>query len=284
MFRRKKRPESDADYDIDEATIDDRGIPGGADADHPEGTGGLTEPASSEDWAPRPVTPPRGPWDEADAPDDGIARLDLGSLLVPLLAGVEARVEVDGEGHVIAATLVAGTSPALPDGTSLMQLTAFAAPRSAGIWGEVREEIATAITEGGGRAELTEGPLGTEVRALVPGGEPGQLAAARFVGVDGPRWFLRAALSGAAGSDPTADGVLLELFRGVVVKRGDDAMAVRDMLALRMPKEFTEAAAAAEVAAVGEGQLAPEEGEQSANYSNQSLNPFLRGPEITEIR
>ena len=73
-----------------------------------------------------------GPWDEADAPDDGIARVDLGSLRLPALPGMDLRVDLNQQQKVIGATLRAGES--------LLQVSAFAAPRAAGIWDSVRED------------------------------------------------------------------------------------------------------------------------------------------------
>jgi hypothetical protein len=143
--------------------------------------------------------------------------------------------------------------------------------RRAGIWDEVRGEIATALRESGGSASDAEGPYGTELHASVPTEVPGQgrsLAPARFVGVDGPRWFLRALLTGPAATDAAVAEPLLTSLKACVVVRGGEAMAVRDPLPLRLPKEVT---AAAEAAAATEGQAAP-------------VPPPERGPEITEIR
>jgi hypothetical protein len=206
---------------------------------------------------------PQGPWDEADAPEDDLNRIDLGGLRVPVPPETEVRVDVSPEGEVVAATLV--------QGTSAMQVNAFAAPRRTGIWDEVRGEIATALRESGGSASDAEGPYGTELHASVPTEVAGQgrsLAPARFVGVDGPRWFLRALLTGPAATEVAVAEPLLAALKACVVVRGGEAMAVRDPLPLRLPKEVT---AAAEAAAANEGQAAP-------------LPPPERGPEITEIR
>ena len=225
------------------------------------------EPAAADsaspeaEVAPEPARP-QGPWDEADAPEDELNRIDLGGLRVPVPPETEVRVDVSPEGEVVAATLV--------QGASAMQVNAFAAPRRGGIWDEVRAEIAAALTESGGSANDAAGPLGTELHAAVPTELPDRgrvLAPARFVGVDGPRWFLRALLTGPAAVEPAAAEPLLAALRACVVVRGGEAMAVRDPLPLRLPKEVT---AAAESAAAGE-QGAP-------------LPPPERGPEITEIR
>jgi hypothetical protein len=204
-----------------------------------------------------------GPWDESDAPDDDLPRVDLGALLVPMADGLEVRVDVQ-EQTVVAATLV--------DGHSAMQVHAFAAPKSSGIWLEVRDEIAGSIRESGGTTEEGEGEFGPELRARVPAaaaGEPagtGAQAPMRFVGVDGPRWFLRGLLTGPAATDPAQARRLIDVFRGIVVVRGGDAMAPRDMLPLRLPKEALE-------------QQPP-----PAEAARPGLEMLERGPEITETR
>ena len=217
----------------------------------------LEELAAKTNEAPR----PQGPWDAADAPPTDPERLDLGSLLVPVLPDTDVRLEVNPEGEVVAATLV--------HGDSALQLNAFAAPRKDGIWGEVRAEIQQALAEGGGQATETEGPLGTELRAGVPTEVPGEgvvLTAARFLGVDGPRWFLRGLLTGPGAQDDAAAEPLLNAFRSVAVLRGDEAMVVREALPLRLPDDAVQAA------------------EEAAAEQGHSFEMPERGPEITEIR
>ena len=233
-----------------------------------------TEPEVEPD-APAPPPRPQGPWDQADAPDDEVNRIDLGGLLVPVPPDTEVRVDVSPEGEVVAATLVRGESA--------MQVNVFAAPRSYGIWSEVREEIAVALRETGGRAEDVSGPHGAELHAAVPTDLPGPgvaLAPARFIGVDGPRWFLRALLTGPAATDETASADLLAALRDVVVVRGTDPMAVRDALPLRLPKEVS---AAAEAAGTTEGAAGTTE-RADGSAQEPSLELPERGPEITERR
>lgn len=202
---------------------------------------------------------PQGPWDLADAPARENPRLDLGALHVAVSPDTDVRLEVSPEGEVVAATLVRGDST--------LQLNAFAAPRSEGIWAEVRTEIAEALNGSGGSAVEASGVFGTELRAEVPTEVPGQgvqLAPARFVGVDGPRWFLRGLLTGPAAVDDEVAGPLLEAMRDVAVFRGSDPMAVRDPLPLVLP---------ADAIAANEEQLAA-----------QGFEMPERGPEITETR
>jgi len=210
----------------------------------------------------QPPPRPQGPWDAADAPQDELPRLDLGGLLVPVPPDTEVRVDVSPEGEVVAATLVQGAAS--------VQVNAFAAPRTEGIWSEVLDEIAEALSESGGSVQRDEGPHGPELRATVPtqaqgpGGQQGiVMAPARFVGVDGPRWFLRALYTGTAAGDPEAAAPLERAVRDVVVVRGTEPMAVRDALPLRLPQDVQQ---------------------QVGDEAPDPLGLAERGPEISEIR
>ncbi|NEK58877.1 DUF3710 domain-containing protein [Geodermatophilus sabuli] len=193
----------------------------------------------------REVSETSGPWDEADAPEDGLPRIDLGSLRLPALAGTELRVDVNAQQKVVGATLRAGDS--------MLQVSAFAAPRATGIWDDVRADLARSASGQGGSLTEVEGPFGPElagtVLAAAPA-QPGQPAPApvrrpaRFLGIDGPRWFLRGMISGPAAADAAAAGQLEEVFRQIVVVRGSAPMPVREQLPLTLPPQ-----AAAQVAA-----------------------------------
>ena len=96
-------------------------------------------------------------------------------------------------------------------------------------------------------------------------------APASFLGVDGPRWFLRGVLSGRAAIDETAAGPLVDVLRQAVVVRGVEPMAPRELLPLTLPRDVE----APDVAAATDDAEADEA---------PSLDPFERGPEITEVR
>jgi hypothetical protein len=155
-----------------------------------------------------------GPFDEHDAPDDEVLRADLGALLVPVGAGLDLRLEVDANQQVTAVTLAAS------DGS--MQLGVFAAPRTEGIWDEVREEIAESLREQKGSPAEREGDFGTELTGTVPG--DGGRVQVRFIGVDGPRWFLRAMLAGVP-ADPTKASEYEELLPKDVVLPSEEELA-----------------------------------------------------------
>ena len=262
MFRKKRRQDDDV--------VDETGDVGPG-VDELDGDEDLADAAAV---APARRDRPEGPHDvsEVDDPADGGSRVDLGGLWLPGRPGLEVRVEADQQtAEVVAVTLVMGDSA--------LQVQPFAAPRSEGIWDGVRDEIRSGITSQGGTVDEVEGPLGTELRTKVPvraadGSQAVQPA--RFVGVDGPRWFLRGVLTGRAAVEPDTDAELIAVFRDVVVVRGTEPMAPRDPIPLRLP-------------AVGEEEeVAPEDAEHHDHAedvaSADDLKPFERGPEITEIR
>ena len=203
----------------------------------PEAPEEVPAPEAAEADRERPAAVDRpGPYDVSEAPDDGIRRLDLGALRVPARAGLQVQFQVE-ESTGRPLTVV------VTDGRSAMELSVFAAPKSKGLWDEVRAEILASLRDSG--ATEVEGRYGQEVRMKLPTGRPGEFVPGRMIGIDGPRWFLRAVLSGPAAHDPSAGALLEETLRRVIVVRGEAAMPVRDPLPLRLPKEVTEQARAA---------------------------------------
>ncbi|WBB70260.1 DUF3710 domain-containing protein [Micromonospora sp. WMMD812] len=173
----------------------------------------------------------RGPYDISEAPA-GVARLDLGSLHIPAVPEVEVRVQADQQGVIQQVVLV--------HGENALQLGVFAAPRSEGIWDEVREEIRQSLFTDGAAAQEVAGEYGTELRARVT--TPDGVTDLRFVGIDGPRWMVRGVFQGPSASDPAAAGPLTECLDGLVVDRGNEAKPVREPLPLRLPRDVADQA------------------------------------------
>jgi hypothetical protein len=190
-----------------------------------------------------------GPWDEGDAPDDDVQRIDLGSMRLPVIAGMELRVDVNPQQKVIGATLRAGEST--------LSVSAFAAPRAGGIWDDVRADLATSASGQGASLKETDGPFGPELAGTVTVQQPAQAGQAakpvrrpaRFLGVDGPRWFLRGMLSGPAGEGGAAAEALEDAFRQIVVVRGNEPMPVREQLPMTLPADLAAQIAAQQQAA-----------------------------------
>ncbi|MFF4406348.1 DUF3710 domain-containing protein [Streptomyces sp. NPDC001262] len=255
MFGRRRKRSEDAVDQVDGVTSEELAESGETTADAADAGRVRLEPE------PR----PDGPWDVSEVSDPAEGRVDLGGLFVPGVEGMELRVEVAGDA-IVAATVV------LRD--SAVQLQAFAAPKREGIWGEVRAEIAEGITQQGGAVEEVEGSLGWELRAQVPVALPdgtNGVQLVRFVGCDGPRWFLRGVISGQGAVQPQTAGLLEQIFRDTVVVRGESPMAPRDPIVLKLPDDAQ---------MVAEGLQQEEQGSRFAG----GVDRLQRGPEITEVR
>ena len=193
-------------------------------------------------------------------------KIDLGSVIVTAVAGSELRLQVAEEtGEIVSAMLVIETqvnegsdklspveAPADANQkaqaySSALELGAYAAPRSGGLWAELRDEISQSATEAGGTASLGEGPFGVELRRLIPvttpDGEEGYQPSRMWV-AEGPRWLLRGIVYGQAAIEEDADSPVvadvLSAFRQVIVRRGDEAMAPGDLLPLTMPTNLSQ--------------------------------------------
>jgi len=197
-----------------------------------------------------------GPWDESEADlSDGIERLNLGGLLVAATPGVDLQVQVDeSTGRISLLTF------ATKQGS--VQVQPYAAPRSGGMWDDIRGQIAGSISASGGLVEEADGSFGTELRAQIKGSD-GSLQPARFVGVEGPRWFLRGVFLGQAARPGAPADALEAVFRSVVVVRGIEAMPMGSPIPLRLPDAS---------------------GGPQASQAPAPPSPFDRGPEITETR
>ncbi|MGI5231051.1 DUF3710 domain-containing protein [Actinoallomurus sp. CA-142502] len=267
MFRRRRRDDEPENVEpTDEETVAD-------------------EPAEPDEEPA--ALPYGGPWDsEADKVPE-MERVDFGAIQVPIGEGIEIQVNVeaveqDAQGNPVGGRIVAIT---IVHGESGLQVQPFAAPKKNGIWDEVRKETADEIKQAEGEAQEAEGPFGKELHGMVPVAIPEEMRdqvpaeiaeqgfgwqPVRFIGVDGPRWFLRGVLSGAALEDPEQAAIMEQVFQHIVVVRGDAPMPPRELLELSLPAEAQQAMNA-EQGGEGEGDRPP-------------LNPFERGPEITEVR
>ncbi len=204
-----------------------------------------------------------GPWDESDpgAPLKDLQServMSFGALRLQVPEGVEVQVQADQTtGRISQLTL--------RDGDSGMQLQPYASRKSGGMWTEVIDSLKSSINASGGLVETAEGRFGTEVLAQVQAaGEGGSLQPARFIGVDGPRWFLRGVFMGKAARDNAAASRLTQIFESALVVRGASAMAPGTPIILNLPANTNTS--------------------QASPVNSPDLNPFARGPEITETR
>jgi hypothetical protein len=171
-----------------------------------------------------------GPFDSEDLPHaEDVERIDLGSLLIAPEPQRELRLQVDEASGVVQSVVLSG-----PDGA--LEVRAFAAPRHGDLWSEVRPQIAAEVAQAGGTATEREGPWGTELICQV-GQRGGNAQVTRVVGINGPRWMLRASLLGAGAARPDEATDWEDSIRKLAVHRGAHAMPVGEALPVVMPPQ-----------------------------------------------
>lgn len=153
--------------------------------------------------------------------------IDFGALQLPIREDVTLKLEVEeASSRIVALTVEL-------EGSSI-QLQAFSAPASQGIWHEIRNALDQSILSQSGKTETVIGPLGPELNAQIPTRD-GSFRLAKFIGVDGPKWFLRGVISGLALADTLAMTYMIDIFRSVVVVRGIAPMPPKELLQLTAP-------------------------------------------------
>ncbi|MFZ0831569.1 MAG: DUF3710 domain-containing protein, partial [Mycobacterium sp.] len=178
-----------------------------------------------------------GPFDIEDFDDPAqaeVARLNLGSVLIPVQESSQLQVELTETGVPSAVWLVT------PSGR--FTVAAYAAPKSAGLWREVATELADALRKDNAKVSIESGPWGREVVGRGNG-------TVRFIGVDGYRWMVRCVVN---GPDETIDALADEARKTLadtVVRRGDTPLPVRTPLPVELPETIAAQLRAAQQAA-----------------------------------
>lgn len=191
-----------------------------------------TESETADEVLLDPAAPVEGPFDVDDLPADDVERLDLGSLLIEPEEGLELRLQVDESTGEVQAVILAGEDGAV-------ELRAFAAPRGGDLWGTVRPQIAADMAQHGGVASEREGRFGPElVCQLTVQREDGTTATqpSRIIGINGPRWMLRATLLGRPAVEVDDAAAWEDSITRVAVRRGTGAMPVGDVLPVVLPE------------------------------------------------
>jgi uncharacterized protein DUF3710 len=180
-----------------------------------------------------------GPFDIDDFDDPAVAelaRLDLGSVLIPMPETGQLQVELTETGVPSAVWVVT------PNGR--FTIAAYAAPKTGGLWREVAAELAESLRKDSAKVSIKDGPWGREVVGTASG-------VVRFIGVDGYRWMIRCVVNGAHETIDALDQEARAALADTVVRRGDTPLPVRTPLPVQLPEPMAEqlrAAAAAQQA------------------------------------
>lgn len=225
MFRRRAKG-SDADDQP-------RALEPAAD-ESPEGDQPSAEAESEPDASGKPDRP-HGPWDvselDPDNPRHTVARLDIGGLRVRPAAGMKVQMQVDKASGKATSVLLVGDQGAV-------QLMAIAAAKSKPLWPQTRRALQSDADRKGGSAQDGKGPWGPVLRMALPAttaeGQQG-VHPSVVLGIDGPRWMLRATMIGKAAVDQAQMNLMMGIVQDTVVVRGDEPMAPGEIIELRPP-------------------------------------------------
>lgn len=247
-----------------------------------ETTDAVEDTENAEDSAESAEDIQRGPWDinDEDAPDYD-EYLNMGALYLPFLFGIELRLKATNpEGNIISATVTYEKSS--------LEMEVFAAPKSTGIWDEIRQEF----LDNRVKAEEIDGVFGKEI--LLPVQVQGNEVTSRIVGIDGPRWMVRAIFTGPAATDDESEEkqALDKFLSDIVVNRGDKPLAPRDRVFLSRPltpsqmKEMEKAAQEAQEAEEADDHSELKLPDDPNGYGQQSQvqQTLRRGPLFSEMR
>ena len=128
-----------------------------------------------------------GPFDidEVDLDADDVERIDFGSLIVTPFENMQMQIQLDQTTGAVQSLLVV-------QGNSAIEVALFAAPASTLMIDEVHEEMVRGTEVQGGEANVGPGPMGAELRRIVPmkgpDGEDGYHVSRTWL-AQGPRWL-----------------------------------------------------------------------------------------------
>jgi len=185
-----------------------------------------------------------GPFDIDDFDDPSVAelaRLDLGSVLIPMPEGGQLQVELTETGVPSAVWVVTHNGR--------FTIAAYAAPKTGGLWREVAGELAESLRKDSAQVSIKDGPWGREVVGVASG-------VVRFIGVDGYRWMIRCVINGPPETIEALEQEARAALADTVVRRGDTPLPVRTPLAVQLPEPMVEQLRAA---AAQQAQQPPDE-------------------------
>ena len=192
----------------------------------------VTSTASSSNTGSQ-VPPQEGPFDESDGtitglldPDgEGLGILDFGAYAFVPPVNTQLQIESSEEQNLVVLVL---------SGQSNITIDAYAAPKTGGQWRFVASELADGLRNQGAKVSIQDGPWGREVIGSAAE------SVIRFIGVDGPRWMLRAVIVSSPAEAEQSAEIARTMLSHTVVRRGTNPMPARTPIPLVLPMEILE--------------------------------------------
>ncbi len=203
--------------------------------------------ADADEQAPEGSEELEGPFDIDDFDDPAVAelaRLDLGSVLIPMPEAGQLQVELTETGVPSAVWVVT------PNGR--FTIAAYAAPKTGSLWREVAGELAESLRKDSAKVSIKDGPWGREVVGTASG-------VVRFIGVDGYRWMIRCVINGPHETMEALEQEARAALADTVVRRGDTPLPVRTPLTVQLPEPMAQQLREAAAAQQAEAQQAANE-------------------------
>lgn len=210
-----------------------------------------------------------GPFDIDDFDDPSVAelaRLDLGSVLIPMPEAGQLQVELTETGVPSAVWVVT------PNGR--FTIAAYAAPKTGGLWREVASELADSLRKDSAQVSIKDSPWGREVVGTASG-------VVRFIGVDGYRWMIRCVVNGPHETIEALEGEARAALADTVVRRGDTPLPVRTPLPVNLPEPMAEQL---RQAAMQQAQQAAEHGDAQQPSNEPAARRSADGSAMQQLR
>ena len=155
----------------------------------------------------------------------------MGSILFPAVQGMQLRTQVADDGTTVLQILVVL-------GSSGIQMSVAAAPRSGGVWEELREEIRKGFEDQGAKVADYPTRYGNELLVDMPMQMPDGRSATsrmRIIGREGDRWFARIDILGPAAANAEAGVEIEKVIDRIVVRRDDYPRTRLELLPVHLP-------------------------------------------------
>ena len=227
----------------------------------------VTSTASSSNTGSQ-VPPQEGPFDESDGtitglldPDgEGLGILDFGAYAFVPPVNTQLQIESSEEQNLVVHIL---------SGQSNITIDAYAAPKTGGQWRFVASELADGLRNQGAKVSIQDGPWGREVIGSAAE------SVIRFIGVDGPRWMLRAVIVSSPAEAEQSAEIARTMLSHTVVRRGTNPMPARTPIPLVLPMEILEQIQAEQLRQQEDTKLAAEQArKRDAADNGEALQQF----------